>query len=412
MASSLYLCYFGLRQPLVQTQVIPYLLEIAKDGVGVSLLTFEPNFHEKWTAGQIGAEKENLAKTGIEWHCLPYHKRFSALATVYDVLRGTLYAGKLLRNQKFDVLHVRAHIPGPMALLARRLARSKPKILFDIRGFVPEEYTDAGIWPKDGWLYRSVKRTERWLMREADGFVVLTERAREILFPESKRTGVDRLGRPVEVIPCCVDFEHRFRQNRAELRSTTRKRLELDGRRVITHLGALGGLYLTEALADFLASAREQEPSTFAMFLTQSEPDLIIPLLESRGFTASDYFVQKISTAEVPKYLCAADIALSFVRAGYATQSRSPTKIPEYLACGLPIVSNSGVGDVDKLIRENGIGVLVENFSREANLRALEEIDALGDVRDKCRETALREFDLEKVGGTKYRRLYRKLLSS
>jgi len=34
MAKTLYICYFGLREPLVQTQVLPYLREIGKGGVG------------------------------------------------------------------------------------------------------------------------------------------------------------------------------------------------------------------------------------------------------------------------------------------------------------------------------------------------------------------------------------------
>ena len=38
---SLHICYFGLREPLVQTQVLPYLRELAGSGVAMSLLTFE-----------------------------------------------------------------------------------------------------------------------------------------------------------------------------------------------------------------------------------------------------------------------------------------------------------------------------------------------------------------------------------
>jgi len=53
MFKTLYICYFGLREPLVQTQVLLYLREIMKDGVKVFLLTFEPNPHEKWTSSEI-----------------------------------------------------------------------------------------------------------------------------------------------------------------------------------------------------------------------------------------------------------------------------------------------------------------------------------------------------------------------
>ena len=71
---------------------------------------------------------------------------------------------------------------------------------------MPEEYTDAGVWDERGYVYKSFKRVEKWLMKKSDGFVVLTNAAREILFPQLNGTGIDEFGRPVEVIPCCVDL--------------------------------------------------------------------------------------------------------------------------------------------------------------------------------------------------------------
>src|SRR5690606_14478050 len=122
-----------------------------------------------------------------------------------------------------------------MGAVARKFSLRRPKLLFDIRGFIPEEYTDAGIWPEGGVLYRMAKRAERWLMREADAFVVLTNRAREILADEI-------CDRPVEVIPCCVDLERRFSGDREKLRAEYREWLGVGERKVIVHLGALGGL--------------------------------------------------------------------------------------------------------------------------------------------------------------------------
>jgi hypothetical protein len=70
-----------------------------------------------------------------------------------------------------------------MGALGRKFSRHKATLLFDIRGFFPEEYTDAGIWPENGVMYRAAKRVERWLLEESDGFVVLTDKARKLLFP-------------------------------------------------------------------------------------------------------------------------------------------------------------------------------------------------------------------------------------
>ena len=46
---------------------------------------------------------------------------------------------------------------------------------------------------------------------------------------------------------------------------------------------------------------------------------------------------------EVPRYLKAADVAISFIKPCYSKQSSSPTKIAEYLASGLPVVCNAGL---------------------------------------------------------------------
>ncbi len=136
---TLYLCYFGLREPLVQTQVLPYLREIQKDGVKVSLLTFEPNPKEKWTTEEVEIERGKLTDEGIDWHFLTYHKRPSLPATLYDVLCGVYFTWKFIRREKVNVLHARVQLPTLIGAIARKLSRTKPKLVFDIRGLFPEE---------------------------------------------------------------------------------------------------------------------------------------------------------------------------------------------------------------------------------------------------------------------------------
>jgi glycosyltransferase involved in cell wall biosynthesis len=398
-----------MREPLVQTQVLSYLREVRKGGVEISLLTFEPNLSTTWTPEQIETRKKELADEGITWHILPYHKRPSLPATAYDVLNGVRYIRKLLKTNHFDILHARVHIPALIAVLVRKISRSNPKILFDIRGFVPEEYADAGVWKSGGFLFRLAKRAEAWIMRESDGFVVLTEAARDVLFPESKKTGYDKLHRPVEVIPCCVDFKKRFADDIDALRRRTREELKLGGRQVLIHVGALGGLYLTPEIIEFLKVAREREPDVFALFLTQSNPDEIVARLIDAGFSKSDFLVKKVDQGEVPAYLAASDIGLSFVRSSFATISRSPTKIPEYLAAGLPVIANAGVGDVDSLIVANDVGAVAATLDEGSYKSALEEVSELIGIRERAIATAHREFDLERIGGERYRRLYRRL---
>lgn len=411
---TLYLCYFGLLEPLVQTQVLPYLREIKKIGdLKISLLTFEPDFHERWTSEKIQTEKNKLAKENIDWHCLPYHKRPSVPATLYDVARGAIFTWKMIREERTDILHARVHIPALMAVIARKFSRQKPKLLFDIRGFFPEEYTDAGIWKENGWIYRVVKQIEKWLLNESAGFVVLTERAREILFPNSRKTGFDGQGRPVEVIPCCVDL-NRFETSNENSRSKIRKRLGVDDRKVIVYSGSFGGWYLTEEMLDFFSAARAENSVYFLLVLTQRDSHKVIGKLKERGLAEGDFRVESVSPFEIPLYLSAADIAVSFIKSCYSKQSSSPTKIAEYLASGVPVIANRGVGDIDKLISDKGVGVLLADFSKDSYLNALEQVVTLrneSDFKENCRICVKSTFDLDNVGGTKYRNIYVKLLN-
>lgn len=411
---TLYICYFGLREPLVQTQVLPYLRELKKlNNLKVGLLTFETDPKKTWTAEQITSEKKKLEAEGIEWNFLTYHKTPSAPATVYDVLCGAYFIWKLMRREQIDILHARVHVPAMMGAIARKFSRQKPKLLFDIRGFFPEEYTDAGRWKENGLIYKSVKMAEKWLLKEADAFIVLTERAREILFPESKKTESDKFGRPVEVIPCCVNLK-KFNAADDAVRNATRSKLNLNDRKVMAYVGSFGGWYLTEETIDILATAREADKSVFALILTQRETDKIVAKLEARGFTAQDYLITSAAPAEIPAYLCAADIAISFIKKCYSKQASSPTKIAEYLASGLPVISNQGIGDLDEMIINDKIGDIIEDFDRESYLNSLVYVDELRKTDGfaaHCRTVAEERFSLEKVGGKKYRSIYERILS-
>ncbi len=404
---SLYLCYFGLREPLVQTQVLPYLRRLAGDGVGVFLLTFEPNPRQTWQRDEVERWTRQLQAEGIQWSSLAYHKRPSLPATIYDMMVGAWAARRLVRRQGIDVLHARAHVAAVIGGVTKLLTGRK--LIFDIRGFNPEEYVDAGIWHPKGLKFRLAKGMEHWLFRVADGFVVLTNRARDVLFPGC--TDVDRRGRPLEVIPCCVDWRQ-FESAAGLSRDSAKAELGLSGRRVLTYVGSLGGFYLTDEMVEFLASAYRQDPSTSAMILTQSEPEMIHGSLLRSGVPEGSYLVRRVAPTEIPRYLRAADLALSFIKPTYSKQASSPTKVAEYLAGGIPVIANAGVGDIDEVLETDRVGVILRQFDRDAYLAALRAADALRNdpqTRARCVASARRRFDLDTVGSARYCRLYERL---
>ena len=192
-----------------------------------------------------------------------------------------------------------------------------------------------------------------------------------------------------------------------------RRDLNVENRRVIIYVGSLGTWYLADEMADLLQTARERDSSVFALILTQSPAEIMTEKLKERGFSGNDFIVKKVTHAEIPRYLSAADTAISFIKPCYSKLSSSPTKIAEYLASGVPIITNRGVGDVAEVIEKHQSGAVVEDFSRESyieSLRKIAELCQTSDLHENCVTSAKEEFDLEVVGGTKYRLLYKLLM--
>jgi glycosyltransferase involved in cell wall biosynthesis len=393
--STLYLCYFGLREPLVQTQVLPYLRQLATSGTRVSLLTFEPELKRSWTREQLEEERTRLAAEGIRWHSLAYHKRPSVPATAFDIIAGALYAARLARRERIQVLHARSHVPMAMALIARRLARCRT--VFDVRGLLAEEYEDAGLWRAGSLPFRAIKRLERAGLRRADGVVVLTRRMRGWLAEQGLAEACK-----VEVIPCCVDFS-RYEAAGDEEKS---ERFE------VVYAGSVVGLYLLEEMARFFLAVRARREGAFFRVLTTSPAEETAARLRRAGLNEEDFGVERARAKDVPRLLRRARLGVSFRKATFSQIAASPTKIPEYLAAGLPVVSNRGIGDTDDLLARARVGVLVTDFDEESFARAAEEALRLADdptVAARCVETAREFFDLETVGGRRYLNVYRRL---
>src|SRR5688572_14327473 len=402
----LYISYNGMLDPLGQSQVIPYLKELSKAGVRFTLLSFEREraYTEKGVAECRELHRE-LAEHQIEWHWLRYHKRPSLPATMFDVAQGIRLGRRLVKQNNIELVHARSHIAARIALALKR--RFGLKFIFDVRGLMADEYVDAGHWKKDSIYYSITKASERKALSAADGVVTLTD----AIWPFIEKSDGLR-GRQVvhEVVPCCADL-NLFTFN-PEDRDRLRKELGVEDRFVIVYSGSIDGWYLTEEMADFFVTLRQSEPRAHLLWLTTGSHARIRELMHARGMTTQDYTVHTASTPEVPSYLSASDAGLAFIKPCFSKLASSPTKFAEYLACGLPIVINRGIGDSDSLAQEHKIAAMVSEFNSGEFLRAAEELLRIAadpeNTRMRTRGVAEKLFDVRGLGLDRYVRLYEK----
>ena len=405
----LYISYNGMLDPLGQSQVIPYLKELSNAGVRFTLLSFErERAYTPEGIVQCGELQRELAQHKIDWHWLRYHKRPSLPATMFDVAQGIRLGRRLVKQNNIEMVHARSHIAARMGLALKR--RFGLKFVFDVRGLMADEYVDAGHWQKDSIYYSITKASERKALAAADGVVTLTE----AIWPFIEKSD-DLRGRQVvhEVVPCCADL-NLFTFNPAD-RERLRKELGVQDRFVIVYSGSIDGWYLTEEMADFFVTLRQSEPRAHLLWLTTGSHERIRDLMKARGITTQDYTVHTAATHDVPSYLSASDAGLAFIKPCFSKLASSPTKFAEYLACGLPIVINRGIGDSDSLAQEHQIAAMVSDFNPAEYATAAEDLRRMTtdpeNTRRRTREVAEKLFDVRGLGIDRYVTLYEKVFN-
>jgi glycosyltransferase involved in cell wall biosynthesis len=371
-----YVSYDGAGEPLGRSQVIAYLVRLART-CEVTLVSFEKDRVSRSETSAL------MRSAGIEWVPCSYHRRPPVLSTLWDVVVGAVVVRRSIQRRRAQIVHVRSYVPALMALLAQWL-RADAKLLFDIRGFWPDERVLAGAWSARNPIYRLAKRLERTFFARADAVVTLTEAA----VPQIETwMGSRRI--PVEVIPTCVEVERFSRAVRAE--GTTPRAV---------WCGSVGSFYRLE-LAGRFADAL----GIPFLVLTPNVEEARAQL----GGREAD--VRSVPQHAVADELRPGDVGTCFYAEGFANLARAPTRFAEYLAAGMVVAVTPRIGDLDPILEEHGVGVIVDDESEEGLRRAADAALKLADdpqLADRGRRLARERYSVEE-GARRYLELYRQL---
>ncbi len=378
----LFVSYDGVLGGPGRSQVLPYLRGYRESGWSVHLISFEKPHLLAEEATRNGVEIE-LEAAQVRWTVLPYRR-----SMLRDFVAGLRAVRRAAREDRPDVVHARSYVPALFGWLG-----AKPfgaRLLFDMRGLWPDERVDGGLWSRLHPLYLLWKRLERVLLRKADGVVVLSHAGARLLREE----GLLPVATPLEVIPCGADLEH-FRPGGggdppAPLRAFA-------GKRIYAFLGATGTWYLLPEMLDFAAAAVRADPDARALFLTEDPAGAVVAGLASRGVPVDRYIVTRVPHAEVPRWIAPSFAGVFFIRPCRSKKASCPTKLAEFLGCGIPVVINDGIGDTADLVREANAGVVIERYDDATFERARRELGALqaaGGLAERCRREAECRLDV------------------
>jgi glycosyltransferase involved in cell wall biosynthesis len=367
---------------------------LAERGYPMRLVSFEKVANLKKSA-RVHALAGELEERGVEWVPLRYHRRVPVLATGRDILQGRRAGRRLHRDRPIRLLHARSY---PAGLMASHVAkRIGAPWIFDMRGFWVDERIEAGIWKTRGPVTRAARRAERRLLADSAAVVQLTHQGAALvgaLAPEGVALNTT-------VIPTCVDM-NQFCPSDAPER--VRKELGIPGGPVMIYSGSLSTWYLPDLT---LRAGDEFARRTGGSFIVLTrEVEFAQARMEALGVNA---IVKAVEHHQVPVWLSAADVGLAFVRPDPAKRASAPTKVGEYLSCGVAVLAISGVGDLDTQFEGATVARTVSaDVDPERVVDLAIEMANAPDRSNQARALAKRYYDLQ-TGIDRYASLYRSL---
>ncbi|MGC4100300.1 glycosyltransferase [Ferruginibacter sp.] len=393
--------------PLGQSQVIPYLQGLTADGYHIFLLSCEK---PAAFAANESLVQNLLAPYNITWVPIKYTKNPPVLSTVMDIMKLRKEAKNIHKKYGLDMVHTRAGVPAIVGLWLKK--KFGIKFMNDIREFYADSRVEGDMWNLKNPLYKAVykyfRKQEKEQMEHSDGIVCLTYAAEKIIktWPEY------RSNIPLQVIPCSADLElfdpaSINEKEKVELQ----KELNIAATDVIvSYLGSIGGWYLTDEMMRFCKVLSDKNPAVKFLFISPHRHEEIIAAATKQNIAAEKILAKKASRKQVPLLLSLSSYSMFFIKPCYSKQSSSPTKHGEIMAMGIPLVTNSGVGDVEMIVEQYKAGLIVHDFNETAYAAVADNINT-GIVfnREQIR-TGAKEFYSLASAVEKYKTIYRNIL--
>lgn len=400
MARALYLTQDGITDHIGQAQIAPYLVGLARLGHSIHIVSAEKAGRD----ALIADYEEIFRQIGIRWTRVRYANRPPLASSFWTMVLMWRAARRVAAAEAPELVHCRSYLP--LEIAARLKRRFGMGYLADFRDF----WADVGIETKRFKpVYRWFRNREARALDGADKVVTLTDRAADVLIERHPHVANGTRDN-YTVIPCCADFALFDPENVApEAVGRRREALRIpEAATVLLYLGSIGPDYLLREMIRLFVALRALRPNAVFLFLINNGRELVEREARLAGLPMECLRFTSSPRAEIAEHLALADLSAVFIRPNLSKSGCSPTKVAELFAMNVPIVANTGVGDLDQIVclDRNG-SVVLPDFEPETMRLALERVLGATARRHNIREKS-REFSLDE-GVRRYNAIYRSL---
>lgn len=218
----------------------------------------------------------------------------------------------------------------PKLLWVFRMFAPKAKLIFDCHGAVAEEAEYQGRSESD---VKAIKKMERNSTQKVDYIICQSSVMKQYIHDEY---GVDE--KRISVYRCGVDTSL-FKIN--DKREEVRKHLGIAVDEILfVYSGGIDKWQRVGDSIDIFMKYHKVNPKSKFLILTMQEDRLKDVFLSKGIVDDGTYIVTSLPFQQVPDYLNACDVAFLLRDNHMMNAVASPTKLAEYMACGLPVITS------------------------------------------------------------------------
>jgi glycosyltransferase involved in cell wall biosynthesis len=352
---------------------------------------------------KIAAMRRELEAKGARLESRPF-ALLPSRRLLYDHRTLPLLTGfvklafRFLGLGRFRLVHARAYMAGMAAAALKE--RYNYRLIFDMRSLFPEENVTAGKWALGSPVYRAWKAHEREAVERSDAHIAVSAPMKE---------DADRIAPPkrAALIPLNADLS----RLRFDPVAREKRRAEEDwaGCFVIAYVGGLGAGNSWNDVRNYASYFRSLDPLIPGLRMVFLVPE--IQAAFGKAFEEAGAAPERIrfvrGADDISAWLSAADAGIQVMSPGPDSRTRFGVKVVEYLACGLPVISNTGAGAAADFLEEHKAGIRLDpGPDFEAKAKAF---PGAGYRREELARLAADHFSLPVIA-ERYGAVYRSLL--
>tara|TARA_B100000965_G_scaffold386741_1_gene389304 strand:+ start:19251 stop:20477 length:1227 start_codon:yes stop_codon:yes gene_type:complete len=269
-----------------------------------------------------------------------------------------------------------------LALYLFKYFKNGIKIIFDYRGAVAEEFIN-GKGYKSVNLVNNKKIIKKYnsIIKEQDGIFTISSK----IFCVSKKLeeylnkiSNNKFKKKLNVIPGGADSNHFFYD--LKIRDVNRKKLNLSKDDIVfVYSGRLDSFYVNNSfLFELIKNILEKIPNSIFLCLTPNL-DLFNKIISDYKIPINKVIAKHVHYNKINDFLNASDIGLMIRQKIMTNHVASPTKIPEYLMSGLPIIISEDIGDYSDFVLKNNLGLVIDNDIS----KIIDRIDTINKLKSK-----------------------------